>query len=134
MRFSMGLHLSAEDFASVDKVEKNCGRHISIVNDIYSYEKELQTSKTGHKEGAYLCSAVPIFSEETDLSIAAAKRALYSLVREWEYKHEQLVRERVNDPNGCSPSVEAYMNGLEYHMSGNELWSRTTKRYSAPGE
>lgn len=134
MRFSMGLHLSAEDFSSVEEVEKNCGRHISIVNDIYSYEKELQTSKTGHKEGAYLCSAVPIFSEETDLSIAAAKRGLWTLVREWEYVHDRLVRERIADPDGCNDAVIAYMNGLEYHMSGNELWSKTTKRYHAIGE
>ena len=134
MRFSMGLHLSTADFDSVTDVERNCGRHISIVNDIYSYEKELQTSKTAHKEGGILCSAVHIFAEETELSIAAAKRALFALVREWEFVHRELVAKREAHPDGCSETVSAYMEGLEYHMSGNELWSRTTKRYSAAAE
>ena len=134
MRFSMGLHLSAEDFASVADIERNCGRHISIVNDIYSFEKELQTSKVAHKEGGVLCSAVPIFAQEMGLGVPAAKRALYALVREWEYLHQELVAKREAEPGGCGENVKWYMNGLEYHMSGNELWSATTKRYSAVEE
>ena len=125
----MGLSLSAADFESVELVEKNCGRHISVVNDIYSYGKELLTSQTAHKEGGFLCSAVPIFADETDLSIVAAKRGLWTLVREWEYVHNELVQARISSQHGCSEAVKAYMNGLEYHMSGNELWSKTTKRY-----
>ena len=129
MRFSMNLHLSDADFASVVEIEKNCGQHISIINDIFSFEKELLASKTAHKEGGILCSAVPIFSEETALSTSAAKRVLYCLCREWEYVHRELVAKRIASPDGCSEVVEAYMNGLEYHMSGNEQWSQTTKRY-----
>lgn len=129
MRFSMGLHLSDADFASVTEVEKNCGRHISIINDIYSFEKELLASKTAHQEGGVLCSAVQIFAQEAGLSFEAAKHVLYSLAREWEFVHQELVAKREAAPGGCTEAVKAYINGLEYHMSGNELWSQTTKRY-----
>lgn len=129
MRFSMALHLTAADFASVTAVEENCGRHISVINDIYSFEKELLASQTAHEEGGILCSAVQIFAQETDLSIAAAKQVLYCLSREWEYVHRDLVAKRHAAPGGCNDAVKAYMDGIEYHMSGNELWSRTTKRY-----
>ena len=129
MRFSMGLHLTPADFDSVAAVEKNCGRHISVVNDIYSYEKELLTSQTAHKEGGVLCSAVPIFATEADVEIAAAKNVLYTLCREWEKVHRKLVQEREAAEGGCKESVRRYMEGIEYHMSGNELWSKTTKRY-----
>lgn len=129
MRFSMGLHLSAAEFSSVKDVEKNCGRHISIVNGIYSFEKELLASKTAHQEGGVLCSAVQIFAQETEIGIEAVKRVLYILAREWEFVHRDLVAKRVTVSGGCSEAVKAYMDGLEYHMSGNELWSQTTKRY-----
>lgn len=129
MRFSMGLHLSADDFASVTDVEKNCGRHISIINDIYSFEKELLASQVAHQEGGILCSAVQIFAQETEVNTDAAKRVLYTLAREWEWVHQKLVAQRLAAPGGCTEAVKAYMDGLEYHMSGNEFWSRTTKRY-----
>jgi len=132
MRFSMSLHLTSADFATVAALEKNTGRHISIINDIYSFEKELHSSRTQHAEGAYLCNAVPIFADETDVSVGAAKRALYVLAREWEGRHREMVGEIEGrgGVGGCNGEVSKYMQGLEYHMSGNEIWSRTTRRYA----
>ena len=127
----MGLYLTPLDRLSVSKVEENCGRHVSIVNDIYSFEKELRTSQTAHHEGAVLCSAVPIFAAEADLNIAAAKRVLWTMCREWELVHQELVMERKAWPGGCSETVQTYMEAHEYVMSGNELWSHSTKRYSS---
>lgn len=128
MRFSMSLHLTPADFATVTALEANTGRHISIINDIYSFEKELLASKTQHTEGAYLCSAVPIFAQETEIPVTAAKRVLYVLAREWEVRHREMVREI--EEGGAGEVVGRYMQGLEFHMSGNELWSRTTRRYA----
>lgn len=127
-RYSMGLHLTEAELESLKPVDQNTGRHIAVINDIYSYEKELLSSKTGHVEGSFLCSAVPIFAAETDLSIPAAKNVLYCLAREWEVVHRMRVEER--EAAGCSETISRYMEGLEYHMSGNERWSRSTLRYS----
>lgn len=80
-----------------------------------------------------LCSAVSIFAAETGLGVSAAKRALYVLVREWEAVHRELVKARLDAEGGCGENLRVYMEGLEYHMSGNELWSSTTKRYGGVG-
>ena len=129
MRFSMGIRLSQSVLDRMSSLERNCARHVSVVNDIYSYEKELKTSQIGHKEGSHLCSAVKIIAGETSLGIPATKRVLWSMVREWEKEHEDLVTAQLSVPPGFTEVERLYMKGLEYQMSGNELWSKTTPRY-----
>ncbi|KAK1728207.1 hypothetical protein CaCOL14_010293 [Colletotrichum acutatum] len=129
MRFSMKLHLSPEDLNSVEDIEINCSKHISVVNDIYSWEKELKASQIGHKEGSALCSSVAVLASETSLDYSASKRILWIMCREWEILHIQLVTSRLSSGEGCSPDLQAFMKGLEYQMSGNEAWSSITPRY-----
>lgn len=108
-------------------VDMNCSKHLSVINDIWSYEKEVLASKTAHEEGGALCTGVAIFAAETEVSIVAAKRVLYSICREWEAHHDELVAEALTKRD--SPELRAYVKGLEYQMSGNEMWSRSTLRY-----
>jgi aristolochene synthase len=129
MRFGMKLHLSPEELESVNELELNCSKHISVVNDIYSWEKELKASYEGHPEGSAICSAVSVLSSETSLSIAASKRVLWTMSREWELVHDDLTKERMQSAP-CSKDLKAFMKGLEYQMSGNEAWSRSTPRYN----
>ncbi len=126
-RFSMGLKLSIEELASVAEIEKNVGRHISIVNDVYSYEKELRTTESAHNEGGKLCNAVQIIGAEVGLGVEPSKRVLWSICREWEHVHEELRLARKAE--GWSIDLASYVDGLEHHMSGNETWSKTTRRY-----
>ncbi|KAF5006789.1 hypothetical protein FDECE_6843 [Fusarium decemcellulare] len=130
MRFSMELHLDPEELSSVHEIEMNCSKHISVINDIFSWEKELKASQMGHQEGSALCSAVSVLSSETALSYAASKRVLWTMCREWELVHEDLVRTRLQSTPACSKDLKAFMKGLEYQMSGNEAWSRSTPRYN----
>lgn len=130
----MDLHISTEELESVADIEDNCGRHISLVNDIYSYEKERLASQSIEQEGAILCNAVQVLANQLDLGVAPARHMLWILIREWEYTHQDLVKRRIATLPKCTVELQAYMNGLEYHMSGNELWSRTTKRYSQAWE
>ena len=122
----MGLRLTSTELASLTALEQNCSKQISVVNDIYSWEKELQASKTGHREGSALCSAVKVLADSAKLHIWASKCVLWYMVREWELVHDEMYEE-IKD---CGEAVRLYAKGLEYQMSGNELWSRTTKRYS----
>ncbi|KAI9685125.1 MAG: hypothetical protein M1822_004712 [Bathelium mastoideum] len=131
MRYSMGLHLTSDETTLAKEVELNLGRHISIVNDIYSFEKELKTSKTAHAEGGALCSAVNVLSTEVRISYDASKHVLWQLCREYEAVHKDLVARITAEGTNCSDTLKLYLKGLEYQMSGNELWSRTTKRYQS---
>ncbi|KAJ0120939.1 aristolochene synthase [Diaporthe amygdali] len=129
MRFSMKLQVSHEELQSVEEIEMNCSKHISVINDIYSWEKELKASQTGHKEGSALCSSVSVLSAGANLEYSASKRVLWAMCREWEFVHEELVEKRLSSSQPCSTNLRAFMKGLEYQMSGNEAWSETTPRY-----
>jgi aristolochene synthase len=129
----MDLRPTASELAALKPLEQNCSKHISVVNDIYSYEKEVLAAQTGHKEGSFLCSAMKVVSSETALGIAATKRVLWSIVREWELIHDTM-REGLITAGTSSQSVRDYMRGLQFQMSGNEQWSRTTPRYLVPIE
>lgn len=126
----MQLELSEDELAQLRAVEKNCAKHISVVNDIYSFEKEVIAAKEGHMEGAFLCSAVKVVANETSLSFPATKRVLWAMVREWEFVHDAMCDEIYQER--CDQRTKDYLRGLQYQMSGNELWSRTTPRYLLP--
>ena len=130
MRYSMALHVTADELESIKDVEQNCAKHISVVNDIYSWEKEVITSRTGHEEGGALCSAVGVVAGETNTSTGASKRILWAMCREWELIHQQLEAKRKQESGKkVREEVMKYIKGVEYQMSGNEIWSKTTKRY-----
>ena len=129
MRFSMALRLSSAELSLCRPLEQNCSKHLSVVNDIFSYEKEVRAAKTLHDEGGALCTSVKIMADEADVGIEASKRILMTMSREWELCHGKMVSEIESGKEGALPAVMAYLKGLEYQMSGNELWSRTTKRY-----
>lgn len=127
----MGLRLAPAELESAKDIERNCFKHIAVVNDIYSWEKELLASRTGHEEGSALCSAVQVMAVGANVPTDASKRILWTMCREWELCHEQLVAKRKTAGGGlkCSKEVMRYIKGLEYQMSGNELWSQSTLRY-----
>lgn len=128
----MNLTLTEDELKSVIPIEKNAARHLSVLNDIYSWEKELIQSRGGHTEGSAICSSVAVIADECSLSYIAAKNVLWAMCREWEIVHKELVKERLTSEAGCSKNVEMYMQGMEYQISGNEKWSESTPRYILP--
>ncbi len=128
MRFVMKLEMTSEELDSLGPVDRNCAKHISVVNDIYSWEKELHKSEVSKEEGAILCSSVKAVAYERNVDVQAAKDILWTMCREWELIHLRLMERMAS----FGPRMEQYCEGLGYQMSGNELWSRTTLRYHAP--
>jgi aristolochene synthase len=127
MRFVMKLEMTPEELAACKECDLNCSKHISVVNDIYSWEKELLKSQDSQEDGSALCSSVQVITQETNVPIEASKRILWSMCREWELVHLELVDKLRKLGHGNR--VLIYCKGLEYQMSGNELWSSATKRY-----
>lgn len=58
MRYSMALQISPEELAIARPADMTCSKHLSVINDIWSYEKEYIASKTLHDEGGVLCTCV----------------------------------------------------------------------------
>ena len=129
MRYTMALHVTPDELKSVEEIERNVSMHLSVVNDIYSFEKEVLASHRGHKEGATLCSSVQVIAAEAQIETAAAKRVLWTMCREWERRHTELESAYKAQKPPPREAILTYIQGLEYQISGNEQWSETTKRY-----
>lgn len=123
----MGLRMTEAELSIARPVEENASKSISVINDICSYDKEVRVAAKGH-EGGVLCSSVPIMMDIAGVDIECAKRILWSMSREWEIRHLQLVESIEKEHK--SEALKAYMKGLEYQMAGNEVWSRITPRYN----
>ncbi|KAJ2996687.1 hypothetical protein NUW58_g718 [Xylaria curta] len=126
MRFCLNIRLTPEELALVHPADVNCGKHIAVINDIWSFEKEALAAKC-NQEGSVLCNSVAILSTEAGLSTASSKRVLQRMCLEWENKHCQLLEELLN--GGENTVLQNYFQGLGYQMSGNVAWSKLTRRY-----
>jgi aristolochene synthase len=130
MRFCAGLYMIPEELELVKLVEENSMKHITFVNDICSFEKEVLTAKNGFELGA-ICSSVPIIMDLCGVNEHEAKRIMWQMVRAWEVRHFELMDEILS--KNPSPALAAYFKGLEYQTAGNELWSLLTPRYNRTG-
>ena len=129
MCFFMEIHLTASELRALRPLEKNCAKHLSVINDIYSWEKEIQAAKVSNSEGVEICSAVKVLREEINLDFEATKRMLWTMIPEWKMVHTRLHADLVGSPSGWRPAVEEYIKSVEYHFGGNEEWCKTTLRY-----
>ncbi|KAL4978752.1 isoprenoid synthase domain-containing protein [Aspergillus desertorum] len=125
IRFVNDIFLSEAERVQFDSLEKTTIRHAIIANDILSWEKELKEATESNKEGAALCSVVPILARNLRIGFNGAKRVLWTAARELEGEMERLAREL----GPLSNEGERYVQALKYLASGNEAWCRTTSRY-----
>ncbi|KAF2003110.1 terpenoid synthase [Amniculicola lignicola CBS 123094] len=131
MRFCASLHMTPEELALAAPIEELAMKHITFVNDIASFEKELLSAKEGFELGA-ICSSVPIVMDMCEVGVREAKRMMWQMVRAWEIEH--FVRCKVILKKHPSKALEKCFKGLEYQASGNEVWTLMTPRYRTPGE
>ena len=153
VRFTMCIDVPQSSLSCTSKMERYVSKHIAVVNDIYSYPKEVIAAQEGHKEGGALCTAVQILADETSLGAESASRVLWQMIREWELEFQRLCDQvlrdmdnrrdsgiktcdEIDDMNGFPTTLEnendelkTYVGALEYLCSGNEAWSRISKRY-----
>ncbi|KAK7181201.1 aristolochene synthase [Paraphaeosphaeria sporulosa] len=130
MCFSMGLHMKPEELALVQPLEMNVMRHVTLVNDIASYEKEVLAAGKGFALGQ-LCSAVPIVMTACGVNELSAMRIMWEMSRELEKQHFVLLEEAMKQCN--SESMRLYAKGLEFQAAGNERWNLLTPRYNRSG-
>ncbi|KAJ6019678.1 hypothetical protein N7522_001745 [Penicillium canescens] len=130
IRFGAKLSLSHAELENVSALERAAFRHMGVVNDIYSWEREWRVFQENQTDGSRPLSAIYILANETELPFAACKRLMYSYCRELELAIKKTRDELRNDGvNELSPEMDMYIKGLEYFMRGNELWSQWTPRY-----
>ncbi|KAI1323876.1 terpenoid synthase [Xylariaceae sp. FL0255] len=130
MRFCAGLHMTPEELEAVKEVETNAMKHITFVNDICSFEKEILAAKEGSELGA-ICSSVPIMMKLCGTNQQETTRVVWQMVQAWEVRHFELVDEvLLKHP---SQNMVTYLKGLKHQVAGNELWGLLTPRYYRTG-
>ncbi|KAJ5250893.1 hypothetical protein N7489_001303 [Penicillium chrysogenum] len=130
IRFSARLYLTTAELDKTAPLASIAFRHVSVMNDIYSWEKEWKVYQANPTDGARPFSAIYIFANETGLPYTACKRLMYSYCRELELAFKQSSDEiRHNSLASLTHELEMYIKGLEYFMCGIELWSQWTPRY-----
>lgn len=129
VRFGMDLNISTDVLDSLQEIYDSFAKLTLIINDIQSFDKELHALQTHGKEGAHMFNIVKMMARDGGVSIAAAKRICYVLVRESELEHERLVAKRKAEPDGGDESLNKYLYALGCVIGGNEAWSQTTARY-----
>ncbi|KAF4882646.1 Aristolochene synthase [Colletotrichum fructicola] len=130
-RFSQGIHLSKDELESTAAVEVLFSYHISVVNDVTSWDKERRAEREIDAQGSVVSNIVQVLSDDCGLSPENAKSVLWAMCEEWSKMVDAFIAKRVEE--GCSDSLRKYLDGLKMQMCGNELWSRTTFRYNSSG-
>jgi aristolochene synthase len=130
MRFGANLHLTDAQLTRTKILESIAFRHASVINDIYSWDREWRVSQMNATDGAQPFSAVYIIAKERGLPFPACKELLWNYCRELEILFKDTRGEFERDGhNELKPEFRTYLQGLEYFMSGIESWSQWTPRY-----
>ena len=129
VRYSCRIHLSEETLKSLDGMVELFDKMGMVVNDIYSFNKELYLWNKDHKEGAKMLNIVIYMSNDAEVSYATAKRILWVLCREWEIDYQDMMTKAMQEKYGSNDDVKKYIKALEYVVGGNEFWSAKTERY-----
>ncbi|KAL5336610.1 isoprenoid synthase domain-containing protein [Aspergillus crustosus] len=138
IRFVNDITLTPSTLSKFAPLELATIRHVTLTNDIISWDKELKEATESNQEGAALFSAIPIVAKKQAIGFEEARAVLWNSVREYEGEIALLEKdliEGVADGQGEEAGgdekrqVERYIRGLKYLASGNEEWSKTTSRY-----
>ncbi|KAL7274126.1 hypothetical protein RUND412_002996 [Rhizina undulata] len=133
VRYGIGLNVSREELESIKDIDMTCSNHFSLVNDYYSWNKEVKQVErrdTTDALGALgLVNAVAVTMKHYNVEMEEAKGKVLTRIREYENTFCELVEARMNAPGGASKDLEAYMDNLRFLMSGNEYWCQITGRY-----
>jgi aristolochene synthase len=114
------VSIPASEQDAVRDIEMNIAAHVCIVNDLFSWEKELLDAAAWSSD---LINAVSVVMREEDVNVTTAQFHLSSKVQNLESTHYELL-ERYR--TFLSVESKRYVEFLVTMASGNESWSRLT--------
>ncbi|EMC91724.1 hypothetical protein BAUCODRAFT_152112 [Baudoinia panamericana UAMH 10762] len=130
-RYLLDCALSVSEIESMLPLERNIGRHFTVINDLHSWNKEYAAHQAAIAQGVEpnrLVNAVYVMSEECGIAIEDAQTVLSSMVGAWERRHVTLVGNIVG--SGEDEKVAAYLEALAEVMQGHKDWCDRTARYA----
>ncbi|KAK4203172.1 putative terpene cyclase [Triangularia verruculosa] len=115
---ALSSSITPRDRQLLRPLEKLANYHVSILNDVFSFEREWKAAQS-NSEGGALVNGVAVLAEEANISVTAARGLCVALVRAWEAEFLKLVDE-VAPVGGVEGRLRRAVEGIERRMSGAE--------------
>jgi aristolochene synthase len=122
------IALTPSDIEILKPLEHVANYHVSILNDIFSFEREW-TAAQNLGQGAVLVNGVRILADEAVVSVSAAKTLCFALVRAWEAEFQRMAEEILVGAEKVDGRLVRAIAGIERRMTGAEAFSWRTTRY-----
>ncbi|CAP62208.1 uncharacterized protein PODANS_5_11740 [Podospora anserina S mat+] len=116
--------ITADEKRMLRPLEKLANYHVSILNDVFSFEREWQAAEMNGEEGGALVNGVAVLAGEVGIGVEAARGLSVRLVRAWEGEFVRLKGEMQVEGR-----LRRAVEGIERRMSGAEAFSWRTGRY-----
>ena len=121
--------LSPSEISMLEPLEHVANYHVSILNDIFSFDREWSAAQT-LGEGAALVNGVRILADNAGLSVGVAKKLCFALVRAWEVEFKGMEKELLEqEGTKANTNLRRMVRGIERRMTGAEAFSWRTTRY-----
>ncbi|KAF8475104.1 isoprenoid synthase domain-containing protein [Kalaharituber pfeilii] len=121
LSWSTNTHIPRE-LPVILALEKWAGYHLFLVNDVFSYRREVRRMQ----EGAALVNSVQVVMQERGLGEIEAQNWLQNYIVEVENEFEKVVEEYDGRQRAF---VHQYAQYLREMMAGNLMWSMLCGRY-----
>ncbi|KAK4121100.1 terpenoid synthase [Parathielavia appendiculata] len=136
--------------AALRPLEKVAHYHVSILNDVFSFEREWKAAAQAPllaRDGGGGAAAVPlvngvaVLAREANVSMESARRLCIALVRAWEVEFLSMAEELLllfrrsraeagqTDEGEAGRRLVRVLKGIERRMTGAEAFSWRTSRY-----
>ncbi|KAK4664535.1 uncharacterized protein QC763_511740 [Podospora pseudopauciseta] len=116
--------ITADEKRMLRPLEKLANYHVSILNDVFSFEREWEAAEMNGEEGGALVNGVAVLAGEVGIGVEAARGLCVRLVRAWEGEFVRLKGEMLVEGR-----LRRAVEGIERRMSGAEAFSWRTGRY-----
>lgn len=122
------LKLTREQREGLRPMERIANYHVSILNDVFSFEREWKAAQE-QEEGAALVNGVAVLAGEVGVGVGVARVLCLAIVRGWEKEFLEMVGglDLINGEDG--ELMRRAVKGIERRMSGAEAFSWRTRRY-----
>lgn len=131
MSFATGLVLTEAEKAEVAHLLKPLGMSMALVNDLYSFDKELadQKAQVYTVGGEIMYNGVAFIQHEKQISIAEAKQELRIRILGLEREFEKLRHKWTSADRNPSQRLQEFVHCAAMTASGSAYWHAKAPRY-----
>lgn len=125
IRFGCGVHQTQKELAPFDEVSDLWVRHSILINDLYSYDKEVHEAETVN---ASIVNAVAVTEQLLSVPPSLAKNIIRTITWDMENEFHAMCEKFMHDPL-LNDRQRVYVTALFDSMAGNIFHSATLSRY-----